>query len=103
MEFKLLFDVCVEQPSSGRREKGSGSQGKSSSEKGRTKTYLMASHRKKREQVMPNNLESDEVDPEIQVRTCVRACSVCACACACVHACVWGSGCYCLHTYDCGC
>ena len=88
MEFKLLFDA-LEQPSSGRREKGSGSQGKSSSEKGRTKTYLMASHRKKREQVVPNNLESDEVDPEIQVCTCVCACSVCMCVCAraCVRIC----------------
>ena len=60
------------QPSSGRREKGSG--GKSSGEKGRTKTYLMASHRKKREQMVANNLESDEVDPEIQVCLCLCVC-----------------------------
>lgn len=56
---------ATEQPSSGRKDKGS--QGKSSSEKGRTKTYLMASHRKKREQVVADHLESDEVDPEFQV------------------------------------
>lgn len=37
----------------------------------------MPGHRKKREQVVANNLESDEVDPEIQVHVC---------------ACVWVGG-----------
>ena len=62
-----LMRCVAGQASTGRKEKSS--QGKSSSEKGRTKTYLMATHRKKREQVMANNLDSDEVDPEIQVYT----------------------------------
>lgn len=70
----------IEQSSAGRKERSS--QGKSSTEKGQ-KTYLMASHRKKRGQVVASNLESDEVDPEFQVST------LCACGCTCIGICGW--------------
>ena len=65
-------NLIKQPPSSGRKDKSS--QGKSSSDRGHTKTYLMASHRKKREHVAVNNLGSDEEDPEFQV--CMYVCIV---------------------------
>ena len=64
--------VCVlsfvtEQAPSNAGRKDRGGQGKLSSERGHSKTYLTPGHSKKREHIMANNLGSDEEDPELQV------------------------------------